>query len=284
MYTFDEWKKKNPNNANVQALAKAQANLDNALKLPGNEDYYKTQTYRNNINAINLARSAIDNRAKFVYDFNADALYQQYKDNYMRQGKMAMADTMAQAQALSGGFGNSYAASAGNLAYQGYLGQLNNVIPELQQLAYGRYQDEGNQLEAAYNRALQQNELGRQQYADQNAKWQSNVSLLTQVRDDARNMAMNDYSTYVSQHSGKKTTPTPNPDSTGSSGLSDSFLKWVDNYYQDAVWETDPSRAKKLLKQELYRIVQRKDKDSNGNLLLTKEQADEIMEDYYNYK
>jgi hypothetical protein len=88
----------------------------------------------------------IQNRQPFSYDFNADPIYKQYKDQYQRQGNLAMQDTTAQMAALSGGYGNSYAATAGNLAYQNSLQQLNNVIPELSQQAYGRYQDEGNQL------------------------------------------------------------------------------------------------------------------------------------------
>lgn len=82
-------------------------------------------------------------RDPFSYDFNADALYQQYKDMYMQQGQMAMQDAMGQAAAMTGGYGNSYAASVGNQAYQQSLQQLNNVIPELYQLAYSRYQQEG---------------------------------------------------------------------------------------------------------------------------------------------
>ena len=73
----------------------------------------------------------IVNRDKFSYDLNADALYQQYKDQYTTQGKLAMMDTMGQAQAMTGGYGNSYAQSVGQQAYQGYLQQLNDVIPEL---------------------------------------------------------------------------------------------------------------------------------------------------------
>lgn len=91
----------------------------------------------------------IMNRGDFSYDFNADPLYQQYKDQYMQGGQRAMQDAMAEAAALSGGYGNSYAATAGNLAYQQHLTGLNNVIPELQQQAYERYQDAGQDL---YNR------------------------------------------------------------------------------------------------------------------------------------
>lgn len=86
------------------------------------------------------------NRDPFSYDFNADALYQQYKDMYMQQGKMAMQDTMGQAAAMTGGYGNSYAATAGNQAYQQYLGKLNEVIPELYQLAYSKYNQEGQDM------------------------------------------------------------------------------------------------------------------------------------------
>ena len=83
---------------------------------------------------------------KFNYDFNADALYQQYKDKYIKQGKMAMQDTMGQAAALTGGYGNSYAATVGNQAYQASLENLNDVIPELYQMAYSMHQDKGQNL------------------------------------------------------------------------------------------------------------------------------------------
>ena len=85
-------------------------------------------------------------RGPFSYDFNADALYQQYKDMYMQQGKMAMQDTMGQAAAMTGGYGNSYAATAGNQSYQQYLGKLNEVIPELYQLALSKYNQEGQDM------------------------------------------------------------------------------------------------------------------------------------------
>jgi hypothetical protein len=82
----------------------------------------------------------------FKYDLNGDALYQQYKDKYTQQGKLAMADAMGQASALTGGYGNSYAATVGNQAYQAYLGQLNDVIPELYQLAYDQDRNKKNDV------------------------------------------------------------------------------------------------------------------------------------------
>lgn len=99
-----------------------------------------------NQEAYDKAMDAILNRKKFSYDLNGDALYQQYKDNYITQGKQAMMDTMGMASAMTGGYGNSYAATVGNQTYQGYLQQLNNKIPELYQLALDSYNSEGEQL------------------------------------------------------------------------------------------------------------------------------------------
>ncbi len=92
----------------------------------------------------------IVNRDKFSYDINGDALFQQYKDLYTQQGKQAMMDTMGQAAALTGGYGNSYAQSVGQQTYQGYLQKLGEVAPELYQQAYSRYQDDGNRMMQQY--------------------------------------------------------------------------------------------------------------------------------------
>ena len=86
------------------------------------------------------------NRDKFSYDVNRDALYQQYADQYVRQGKLAMMDAMGQAAALTGGYGSSYGQSVGQQAYQGYLQQLNEVVPELYGMAIDQYNQEGKQL------------------------------------------------------------------------------------------------------------------------------------------
>ena len=91
------------------------------------------------------------NREKFSYDLNGDALYQQYKDKYIQQGKMAMQDTIGQASAMTGGYGSSYATTAGNQAYQASLQNLNDIVPELYQMAYDKYNQEGQDLYNQYS-------------------------------------------------------------------------------------------------------------------------------------
>jgi hypothetical protein len=82
------------------------------------------------------------NRGDFKYNFNADPLYQQYKNQYQQAGKMAMIDTMGQAAGLTGGYGSSYGQTVRQQVYNQNLSQLNDIIPGLQQAAYNRYSDE----------------------------------------------------------------------------------------------------------------------------------------------
>ena len=88
-----------------------------------------------------------DRTAKgFQYDMNADPLYQQYKDMYTQQGKKASRDASGQVAGLTGGYGNSYAATAANQAYQDYLGKLNDRVPELQANAANQYYMQGQEM------------------------------------------------------------------------------------------------------------------------------------------
>lgn len=105
-------------------------------------------------------------REAFSYDLNGDALYQQYKDKYQQQGKQAMLDTMGNATALTGGYGSSYASTAGNQAYQQYLQQLNDIVPELYDAAYNRYVQEGTDMQNQYSMAYNQ-------YRDAVGDWES---------------------------------------------------------------------------------------------------------------
>ena len=125
------------------------------------------------------ALEAYMNREDFQYDMNGDALYQQYKDRYMEMGRDAMEDTMGQAAALTGGYGSSYAQSVGQQAYNSYMQQLGDVVPELYQLAYDRYQDKGNQLYKTY-----QSWAELEQQAAQQEQWEQEYALAERKRQD----------------------------------------------------------------------------------------------------
>lgn len=126
------------------------------------------------------ALQAYLNREDFQYDLNGDALYRQYKDRYMEMGKTAMQDTMGQAAALTGGYGSSYAQSVGHQAYNSYLQQLGDVVPELYQLAYDRYRDKGDRLYKSYQSWAQ---LEKQ--AAEEEQWAQELALEERKRQDA---------------------------------------------------------------------------------------------------
>lgn len=145
---------------------------------------------------INDYLNQIQNRDPFSYDFNADALYQQYKDSYIQQGQMAMMDTMGQAAAMTGGYGNSYAQTVGQQAYNQQLNQLNNVMPELYQMAYDRYAQEGQDLLNQYSILLDRENQDYSRYQGDLSNWYSELDHLSSRYDAERDY---DYSKWETE-------------------------------------------------------------------------------------
>lgn len=136
------------------------------------------------------------NREKFSYDMNGDALYQQYKDRYVQQGQQAMMDTMGQAALMTGGYGNSYAQSVGQQAYQGYLQGLNDRVPELYQLALDSYNQEGTDLRNQYAMLADAEGLEYDRYRDQMSDYYNNLDRLRDQYNQERNF---DYGKWSDQ-------------------------------------------------------------------------------------
>jgi len=160
------------------AYQEALASLRNAqAQLPGYDN-----TYGDDLAGI---YAKITGREPFRYDLDADTLYQQYRQQYQTLGRNAMQDTMGQAAALTGGYGSTYAQNAGQQAYNAYLQQLNDRIPELEERAYQRWQAEGDQLAQQYAMArdLSDNEYAR--YRDQMSDYYTNLNFANNQLDQA---------------------------------------------------------------------------------------------------
>lgn len=136
----------------------------------------------------------IRNRKKFSYDLGTDPLYQQYREQYQRQGRLAMQDTMGQAAALTGGYGSTYGEQVGQQAYNAYLQNLNDIVPQLQQQAYQRYQDEGTDLYNQYSMVKGRDDTDYGRYRDTVSDWYSDLA-------DARSEYNTEYSNDLSQWS-----------------------------------------------------------------------------------
>lgn len=136
----------------------------------------------------------IKNRKKFSYDLGTDPTYQQYREQYQRQGRLAMQDTMGQAAALTGGYGSTYGEQVGQQAYNAYLQSLNDIVPDLYNAAYNRYQQEGQDLYNQYGLLSDRENQAYSRYRDAVNDYYSDLS-------DARNAYSSAYANDYNQWS-----------------------------------------------------------------------------------
>ncbi len=126
---------------------------------------------------IDALLAQINSRPAFSYDQNTDPTFQQYKDQYTAGGNKAMRDTMGNAAALTGGYGNSYATTAGSQAYDAYMEQLNNKGLELRQNALNEYNQQTENLYNQLNAAMSVEDRAYQQYLDQYNQYRDRLNL-----------------------------------------------------------------------------------------------------------
>ena len=121
-----------------------------------------TSKYQSQIDDLT---AAILGRGPFEYNYLDDPNYQQYAESYTRSGQRAMQDTLGQVSARTGGLASSYATAASQQTYDNYMAALADKIPELRQLAYSMYVDEGNQMRTNLDMlmALEQGDYGKYQ-------------------------------------------------------------------------------------------------------------------------
>lgn len=180
------------------------------------DDYYndltsaydkKAPTYNSNYSdQIDELLNSIVNKKDFDYDMNADPLYQQYKDQYVREGDRAMRDTAGNAAALTGGFGSTYGVGAASQANDYYLSQLNDKVPQLEQNAYGKYRDDVNDQYNQLGAVQGEEQRQYQQYLDDLGQWNNDRSYYTGMMQEAQgqqnfydNMDYNKYLTDLGQ-------------------------------------------------------------------------------------
>ena len=181
------------NPASDKAYQSANAALDAAKKnMPKYAGAYDGQ--------LKELYDQIVNRDPFSYDINKDMLYQQYANEYARNGKLAMMDTMGQAAALTGGYGSSYGQQVGQQTYNAYLQQLGDIVPDLYDKAYAHYQDEGDQLMQQY---AMMGDLADDEYAkflDSYNRWATEREYAQNEVDKAYERGYHDYLTRINQY------------------------------------------------------------------------------------
>ncbi len=154
---------------------------------------------------INDAYRAVTGRAPFLYSLDGDALFENYRRLYTENAKRAMQDTMGQAAGLTGGYGSSYGQAAGQQMYDEQMRHLNDKALELEQRAYGRWQDEGDRLLQNYRM------LDRMGAAEQATRQYERA-----YADQKRENAYRQLAQQIMQ-----TGHTPSEDELGAAGMSD---------------------------------------------------------------
>ena len=140
----------------------------------------------------------IANRKPFSYDIGTDPVYQQYREQYQRQGRLAMQDTMGQAAALTGGYGSTYGEQVGQQAYNAYLQNLNDIVPDLYNAAYNRYRDEGTDLYNQYGLLSDRENKAYSRYRDTVNDYYSELSDARSAYDSAYSRDYNQWSDQLS--------------------------------------------------------------------------------------
>lgn len=125
------------------------------------------------LNELSGVMNGILGRKAFRYDIALDPMYRMYRDRHISAGRKAMEDSMGRSAALTGGYGSSYSASAGQQAYNEQLERLNDRIPELYAISRDAYDAEGDRLMQQYEMlsGAYQREYGA--YQDEFDRWLS---------------------------------------------------------------------------------------------------------------
>lgn len=145
--------------------------------------------------ALNSVLGQIQDRGPFHYDPAKDPLYRQAVDRYVGLGRQAMMDTLGKTTALTGGYANSYAQTAGQQTYQKYLLALSGRIPQFQQMALQQYEAGGKNLMDRFAVFSQQEKTGHDRYQQAVARYYGELHRLQDALDRQKDR---DYNIFVS--------------------------------------------------------------------------------------
>lgn len=118
---------------------------------------------------------SILNEQEFSYtgqDLMNDDLYKMYSDQYKRNARLAMQDTMGNAMAATGGYGSTYAQAVGQQAYDNQMAGLNDIAMELADRAYDRYLNDRSNRYNQMNTLVGLDEMDYGRYRDTVGDWQ----------------------------------------------------------------------------------------------------------------
>ena len=135
-----------------------------ATKKPTEVAAYKPGTYTSKY--ADQLGSALNTVTNWNYNPLQDASYQALAKVYGARGNIAAKNTLADAAALNGGYGTSYAVSAAQQARNQYNQELAALVPDLEANAYNKATTRLNALRDADN-----TDYGRFRDTEQDRQW-----------------------------------------------------------------------------------------------------------------
>lgn len=206
----------------------------------------------------------ITHRDPFSYDPAADSGYLSAARQYARQGRAAMADTMGQAAALTGGYGSSYAQSVGQQAYGEYLQDLAELAGRREEVAYDRWLAEGQRMEDRYDLLQQQEKTAYDRWLDRQQDWQRQEEAARELYQLADKQDRQQYQLLLDHYADKARqeqkasdgaavnsgSAAPAPVRTLSAAAAESLRRAMTNYLRSG----HPQQAQALLEQYRSRL------------------------------
>jgi hypothetical protein len=188
-------------------------------------------------------------------------MFQNMLASYQRSGLNAMKDSMAQAASLTGGYGNSWAQSVGQQAYNQYLQEAYNQLPAYYQLALDAYNLEGDELARRYSMLSEQDQLAYSRLMDE-------LNIASGQYDRLYNESWN-------QYADKK--------DTAFNLASMENSEWWNNYQKE--WNEKQFEYEKEWNQKQFEYQQEQDRIANARAAASAQRAAEEEEevDYTSY-
>ena len=158
----------------------ARENLD---RIKGNKPGEYQSEYASQISGTQDALNRMNEKG-FAYDYTKDLAYQQYKSRYTRGAELNSEDTAARAASRSGGYGNSWATSSGQTAYQSTMAGLSDAADSLYDQAYNEYTTKKNDLTSKLSALQSQDQLALEKHQlNANNYWDRLNSAQTEYTD-----------------------------------------------------------------------------------------------------
>lgn len=249
--------------------------------------------YENKWNAeLDGIMNQIMNREKFSYDMNGDAMYQQFKDQYIQQANLANQNAQAMNASLTGGYGSSYSQMAGQQAYAQQMQGLNDKSMELYQNALNQYMMEGDQLNNQYSmlanreaqdyaRYMDDKNFNYQKALDEQAQANWQAELDRALANDAQAQA--NYEKSFEYQQGRDTIADQQWDKSFSYQQSQDQLA-QDNYMREFQYMQDQDRLAQDNYMREWQYMQEQDKLNQQNYEKEfdyKQKQDQLAQDNY---